>query len=266
MVKRALIIGINYTNTHARLNKSITNAYSMKNFLKDNCGFVDANIRLLTDNDILPTRDNIISNISWLISGVLPGDNLVFYYSGHGSYLKDTSGDETDRRDDLLVPINFQMITDDWLFANLVQNIPQSVSLWAFIDSSYSGTIFDLKYNFRSLCALKQGRVRRGLSYNSNQWTNSFLFRTENSTDVQGNVYVLSGTTDRETFIQGAFTPCLLDCLKQNLDNSQQFISGTLKLKDILKQVDAVMEIKGYLQNPQLSTSKSTDLEQTLDL
>jgi hypothetical protein len=54
--------------------------------------------------------------------------------------------------------------------------------------------------------------------------------------------------------------------LKQNLDNSQQFISGTLKLKDILKQVDAVMEIKGYLQNPQLSTSKSTDLEQTLNL
>jgi hypothetical protein len=281
MVKRALLIGINYNNTNAQLNGCINDVYNIRNFLKAYCEFSDENMKVLTDNDIRPTRANIISHISWLVSSCLPGDTLVFHYSGHGSYATDVSGDESDKKDEVLVPLDYNtagMIPDDWLFANLVQKVPQQVNLWAFVDACHSGTMIDLKYNYKSLCKLIQGQVSPGMEYVSSAWNNRFSFSREKTQEVLGNICLFSGSLDRETAAddyiagssQGAFTHCLLECLKRNIiklsDGKERFNVGSFKLRNLLKEVNCRLDIKGYAQNSQLSVSKQADLERTLDL
>lgn len=281
MVKRALLIGINYNNTSSQLNGCINDVYNVRNFLKTYCEVQESNIKVLTDNDISPTRANIISHINWLVSNVLPGDTLIFHYSGHGSYTTDVSGDETDRKDEVLVPLDYNsagMISDDWLFANLVQKVPQQVNLWSFVDACHSGTMIDLKYNYKSLCALKQGNITPNMEYISSAWNDRFSFSREKTPEVVGNVCLFSGALDKETAAddyisgsaQGAFTNCLLECLKRNVvklpDGTERFKVGSFKLRNLLKEVNCRLDIKGYAQNSQLSVSKQADLERTLDL
>ena len=65
-------------------------------------GFEDSQIRSLLDEQ--STAANVISEISgWLTEGVQPSDRVVFYYSGHGSYVPDSNGDEADGVDEVLV-------------------------------------------------------------------------------------------------------------------------------------------------------------------
>ena len=89
------------------------------------------------------------------------------------------------------------------------------------------------------------------------------------------NVYLFSGCQDKETSAdatinnsgQGAFTYCLLETLKTNLqENTQRFKNGTLKLRNILKEINCRLDINGFEQNTQLSLSKKENFESTLNL
>lgn len=275
MVKKALLIGINYIGTNNALQGCIQDVYNMREILKTYFNYEDKNIRLLSDKDqIVPTKTNIINNINWLISGIVPGDILFFHYSGHGSNIRDANNDETDRMDEVLVPLDFNtqgFITDDWLYTNFICKIPKNVSLWALSDSCHSGTIFDLKYNYKSLCKLKQGTLKSEMAYKSDQWTDTFSYSIEKSKDVQGNICMFSGCMDPQTSadayeekqFQGAFTYCFLKCLKNRTIESdgKKQLSPNVKLRDILKEVNCLLKINGYTQCSQLSLSKQTDLE-----
>ncbi|NDG33060.1 caspase family protein, partial [bacterium] len=153
MSKKAVLIGINYTGTDAQLNGCINDITNVRDVLITNCGYNAQNIRVLTDdpkNPLRPTRKAMEDNIAWLMSNVKAGDTLFFYYSGHGTRVKDSSGDETDGMDEVLVPLDYLragVITDDWLNANLVARVPSGATLYAFTDCCHSGTMCDLKYN-----------------------------------------------------------------------------------------------------------------------
>jgi hypothetical protein len=45
----------------------------------------------------------------------ISNDLLFFSYSGHGSQVVDKNGDETDSRDEVILPLDFNVITDDEL-------------------------------------------------------------------------------------------------------------------------------------------------------
>lgn len=265
MVKKAVLIGINYRNTPNELQGCINDIYNVRDFLVNHCGYVLDNMRILSDDDIQPTNSNIKSHISWLINESVSGDTLVFHYSGHGSNVADASKDESDSRDETIVPLDYNsagMITDDWLFENFVSKIPQGVKLWSFMDCCHSGTVLDLKHNYRSLCKLKPGKTSSG-PYVSANWTNTFQYSTERSRDVAGDVVMLSGALDpqyaADAFInnkaQGAFTACLMDCLKNNLSRLRQ-----LQLHEIIKEVNVRLQSGGYAQRTQLSTAKKEDI------
>ena len=55
---------------------------------------------------VYPWRDNIIKGLKWLVRDAEPGDHLFFQYSGHGTRIKDESGDEEDGFDTGLVPLD----------------------------------------------------------------------------------------------------------------------------------------------------------------
>lgn len=281
MTKKALLIGINYKNTSAQLNGCINDINDIKNILVDNCSYNEKNVRVLTDETKLqPTKKNIEDGIKWLVSNNLQGDTLFFYYSGHGSCVKDVSNDETDGCDEVLVPLDYVksgVISDDWLFGNMVSKVPLKVTLWAFTDCCHSGTITDLKYNYKSQCALKKGKFLSSMCYLKDEWTDSFGLSVERSKDVVGNVCLFSGCLDAQTSAdayigqryQGAFTHCLKEFIKNNLvdvGDQIRFKSGTVNLRNMLKEINCRLSMYGFSgQNSQLSLSRMTDFERTFD-
>jgi metacaspase-1 len=99
-----------------------------------------ATMRIATD--ARATRESILANFQWLIADAKKGDVLVFYYSGHGSQVADTSGDELDKADDTICPHDYAtagMIRDDD-FRKLLTGLPAGVNLEIILDSCHSGT------------------------------------------------------------------------------------------------------------------------------
>lgn len=282
-MKKALLIGINYKNSPAELRGCINDINDIKNILVQNCDYQESNIIVLTEeHQNIPTRKNIESYINWLVTDIFSGDTILFYYSGHGFYKKDLSGDEFDHNDELLVPLDYEtqgFISDDWLLKNLIEKIPHNTTLWAFADCCHSGTILDLKYNYQSKCSLLPNKsYQKNMDYNSSDWNDKYLLYLEKQNDVQGTVCLFTGCQDEEQSIdafidnkaQGAFTHCLLELLQNNLitlSDGTKRLKTSLTLKDVLKELNARLEIYGFLtQNAQLSISHSNNLTKIFEL
>ena len=87
------------------------------------------------------------------MDGVRPGDYLFFHYSGHGGQQTDKDGDESDGKDETLVPLDYQtagQITDDELHKLLVARLPHGAHMTVVCDCCHSGTILDLPYVYRT--------------------------------------------------------------------------------------------------------------------
>jgi metacaspase-1 len=146
MTKKALLIGINdYAPVGAGgpdLRGCVNDVRDMANTLSV-LGIVPANpatMHIVTN--ARATRAAIINGFKWLIDGTKKGDVLVFYYSGHGSQVADTSGDELDRKDETICPHDYAtagMIKDDD-FRVLLAGLPAGVNLDIILDSCHSGT------------------------------------------------------------------------------------------------------------------------------
>jgi hypothetical protein len=99
MSKKALCIGINdYPGTGSDLSGCVNDANDWAAELGGR-GF--SVTRIL---DAQATRGEMIDAIRDLIGGARAGDTLVITYSGHGTWVPDSSGDEPDGRDEGLCP------------------------------------------------------------------------------------------------------------------------------------------------------------------
>ena len=108
-------------------------------------GFEDGQIRVLADEEA--TLEGIRRNFeSWLIDAVAPGERALFYFSGHGHYLADRSGDEPDGRDEILVPHDYagtlgaltNVVVDDEIEGWLGRLRTEDVIV--FLDACHSGS------------------------------------------------------------------------------------------------------------------------------
>jgi hypothetical protein len=141
--KRALLVGINqYENPANNLNGCVNDAVDMAETLKI-CGFPRTKIKLLTNE--AATKAGILKGLDWLTAGVVDGDVLVFYYSGHGSQVADLDNDETDRQDEIICPHDISWskktyITDDDLHNYFSKKLPEGVRTDVILDSCFSGT------------------------------------------------------------------------------------------------------------------------------
>lgn len=125
----------------------------MEYMLKSKFGFRPENIRVLRDDTqnpaIRPTRANIMNHIQWLVTSNPPGTSLIFHFSGHGSQQRDYSGEESDGKNETILPTDFQragQIVDNDLNRALCNPLPAGVRLHAVIDACHSGTALDLPY------------------------------------------------------------------------------------------------------------------------
>ena len=112
MVKRALLIGINYnSDSELTLNGCINDALLMRNVLIDAYSYDRENIVLMRDDEVgeypVPNRANIINNLK-ICALTKETDELWLHYSGHGTFVRDNNGDEVDGYDEVIVPIDYK--------------------------------------------------------------------------------------------------------------------------------------------------------------
>ena len=241
--KFAVLIGINYTGTSSQLNGCINDANHLKTFLMDKCGYLSENIMMLTDDtpNSRPTKQNIINSFTTLVNKAKNEQftELWLSYSGHGSYVTDTNGDEADKQDEVLCPIDYAtagMIVDDYIYANLVAKLPSTACLFSLIDSCHSGTVLDLPYIY-----------------------NSALITNNNNKNHVANVVSISGCRDDQTSAdayiaskyEGAMTWSFLNAMA-NANYNINLINLVTNMRVLLKN--------DYTQVPLLALSLSTDL------
>ncbi len=160
IVKKALLIGINYEGQNGELSGCINDSINLKQFMIAHDYFDDDEFTMLNDHqqdNLKPTRANILSQFKSIVDYANSPDNankevyLFISYSGHGSYLKDYDGDEEDGRDEVLCPIDYSnngFISDDEIKNELINKLPSNAKLFVLIDACHSGTMCDLKYNY----------------------------------------------------------------------------------------------------------------------
>jgi len=146
MIRKALLVGINdYAPVGAGgpdLRGCVNDVRDMANTLSvlNIVPATASSMKILTD--ARATKAAILNGFKWLVAGAKKGDVLVFFYSGHGSQIADVSGDEVDKKDEVICPHDYAtagMIKDDDFRALLV-NLPAGVNLDVILDSCYSGT------------------------------------------------------------------------------------------------------------------------------
>jgi hypothetical protein len=158
IVKKCLLIGINYTGTGSKLNGCINDSENLKELLKKNRYFAENQITMMNDKKqgaLKPTKANILRQFRELIkfANANKGKEVRLFvsYSGHGVGVKDHSNEESDGQDEALCPIDYEragFIIDDDIRRNFVNKLPSNVKLVMLVDACHSATMLDLKYGY----------------------------------------------------------------------------------------------------------------------
>ena len=102
----ALIVGIDmYIDDNVPdLKWCVSDANGMRQALLQH-GWKDEEITLLLNGEA--TKDRILSEVQSIAERCGAGDYILIYYSGHGTYISDSGGDESDGSDEAIVPVDF---------------------------------------------------------------------------------------------------------------------------------------------------------------
>lgn len=240
--KYAVIIGINYKNTTIELSGCMNDANSIKTFLLEKCNYTNNNVRMLSENSILPTRENIISELNNLVQQAIDENltELWFSYSGHGSNIVSTT--ESDNKDEVLVPLDYpttnNVVTDNELH-EIFSRLPSTCNLFSLIDACNSGTVLDLKY----VCRLNNDDITFE-DHSSSQ-----------STAISANIIKISGSRDEQTSAEdyingqyrGVLTTYFLECANE--------LSYNCSSEQLIKQLTNKVSELNYTQIPTLTCS-----------
>lgn len=270
----------------------INDARNIEKFLCTRFGYKQEDIVVLTDDQngprSMPTKDNMLRAMEWLVRDARPNDSLFFHYSGHGGQTKDLDGDEADGFDEVIYPVDFKQnghIVDDEMHAIMVRPLPPGCRLTAIFDSCHSGSVLDLPYIYSTEGKIKepnlaaeagQGLLSAVSSYargdmggvfssvsgllktatGNGQKANDYAKRTKTS---PADVISWSGCKDSQTSADayeagaatGAMSYAFMTALGENPQQSYQQLLGNLR---------GILKAK-YSQKPQLSSSHPMQTE-----
>jgi hypothetical protein len=245
--KRALLIGINYDNDASlKLNGCVNDVFAMSNMLIDVYGYSKSNIIIMHDSaspNLLPNRVNILRELASIIATSQNSSEIWIHYSGHGTHIKDTNGDEVDGKDEAIVPSDVYVngtINDDQLLGIFSQS---KCLTYLMFDCCHSGSICDLQWRFEYVPAR-----RNYLRYNESKRVLS-----------NKNILMISGCRDNQTsadaynieakMAMGAMTNALIDSIRANNYNANML--------KIYADMCGWLKNKGHTQFPCLSSSTS---------
>ena len=267
--RTALLVGINYINTNNELNGCYNDVVNASQYLRLNLGYEPAAITMLTDGNrgsvftdsVAPTRKNILAGLAALVAGMVAGDEAVFHYSGHGTLIRDTNGDEVTGYDSCLCPLDYAapasagggLITDDELRALLVNRVPSGARLYVILDCCHNGTGCDVRYKYEDYSILLRPRPVPVWRTQQKAFTNSKY------TNTTGEVFMISGSRDEQTsadaYINNAFAGALTYAVFSILRANQATIR-TYSWSALLRDVRYFMRTNRYSQIPQIMTGQ----------
>lgn len=246
MKSKALLIGINYVDSQqGRLRGCVEDVKNTRTFLINKVGIAPEDIVMYTDEDPQTkhhtTCQGILAALRELVRTSRDMDFVWIHYSGHGSYVEDTSGDEVDRRDECLIPSDYHrggVITDDQV-RSIFSSFEKTTRVLCVFDCCHSGTIADLKYRYVSgNKPLSQEHSMPALPAKIMSISGCM------DTQVSADAYNVTGN---KTFT-GALTSCLLTVLEQDLDLRNDPVRCIEKTRQLLKE-------KQFSQVPQICSS-----------
>ena len=150
---RALLVGIErYQHSAVTPTRGgEADAKAMSRLIQDQGWFAPEEVKTLVGPEATSQRIKE-QFVQWLIEGSRPGDQILFFYSGHGTQVLDTDGDERaidpdDDRDEAIAPYDaygangklYNVITDDQFNQWIERFSGRSVVL--IFDSCHSGTV-----------------------------------------------------------------------------------------------------------------------------
>ena len=183
-----LIISCSYVDDpNNRLYGTYNDAISFRDYLKTNISNIKKIYELhddpsypLRSAQTKPTATNMINSMIKILkeANTNKETEVIIYYTGHGTYTYDKNGDEKnvkyqasleannlndkkaddiDSYDEALVPVDFgvlkngqyNLLTDDMIKQIIQQNGGAKTRVSLFFDCCHSGTLCDLKYNYR---------------------------------------------------------------------------------------------------------------------
>ena len=240
-MRKALLVGINYTGTPYQLFGCINDVVNMGSYLQKVRKY-NSFIIMTDTTTIKPTRSNILAGFRALLQGAKSGDELWFHFSGHGTLVNDASRDEESGQDSCICPIDVAragFISDDVIRSNLAALVPKGVRLYMVLDACHSGTGCDLRYKYDDSIYLTSRLTTLPEKYVPNDWSlqqTNYEFKRYDKT--AGEVFCISGCQDEQTSADaflggqasGVVTYLLLNCLNNNSES-------TYKWKHLLKDI-----------------------------
>lgn len=163
-MKRALCIGTNYPGTSSQLQGCVNDAQDWIETL-DRLSF---DVYGITDEGA--SRHKILEHTGALLEVSGKDDIAVITYSGHGTRVPDTDGDEIDRWDEAIVPTDYHQagfITDDQLYELFSPADARGVRVVFIADCCFSGTIQRLA---PSLASPDLDRFETAFAYRAARW------------------------------------------------------------------------------------------------
>lgn len=120
----------NYPGSANDLNGCINDQKNIVNKLPD---FF---VRTFKDSEV--TKARFTSEVEAVVTQAKAGDIIIIHYSGHGTYVTDTSGDEPDNADEAIYLYDGALIDDK--IGEILQKTPDGVTVVILLDSCFSGT------------------------------------------------------------------------------------------------------------------------------
>jgi metacaspase-1 len=238
-MKKATCIGINnYPGTANDLQGCVNDAKDWSALLQG-LGF-DVTVML----DAQATRQNVKAALTDLVATAKAGDVAVFTYSGHGTQVFDTSGDEGDVYDEAIYVYDGTVVDDE--LRNILKNVNPQATLVIISDSCFSGTVTRIapepaRPRYMPLSLVQpMGKLRK-----------RFLIPEADLPEI-----LISGCTDSEysydAYINGryngAMTAMAISVIKQN---------PQVTYKAFYEALRKLLPTSEYPQSPQLEGSSA---------
>lgn len=254
-MKHALCIGINdYPGTGSDLQGCVNDAHDWSEVLQQR-GY---QTELLLDSQA--TLAAMQRRMKALVSEANYGDSIVVTFSGHGTWVPDSSGDERDGRDEALCPHDIAengVLTDDDMYEIFTRR-SRGVRLVFVSDSCHSGSVNRLAlFGDEAVGKVRFLAPESYLSEEDLQIARNVPARTLRTLPLRSSALLLSGCADHEYSydaridgrFNGAFTHVALRVLAD--------LPQTATYRDWNREVRKYLPSQRYPQTPVLAGSYS---------
>lgn len=159
ILKRAVLIGATYSGTKGikTLKGNVQDVSMLFDLLTFHLGFKPEDIWVLTDEPravvgaaykLVPTRENIMNSMKWLVRNSRKGEELVFSFSGHGHNFTSDIFDQA-VQDEGILPSDYPVsdaIKAGEIHDVLVQGLADGATLTSFLNCRHSAKMMCLPF------------------------------------------------------------------------------------------------------------------------